>query len=57
MTECKFYPNYRVKCELCEHLPTVTLVPTGEPQEHKGLCGPCYFGESEAIDTSNWSDE
>lgn len=36
--------NWTCKCDICESLPTVA---------DSGLCGPCFFGETDTID-GNW---
>lgn len=37
-------PNWKVKCEICDEVPTVGST---------GLCGPCCFGEAETAG-GNW---
>jgi len=43
----KFAPDWQGKCESCGHGPIV-------PQS--GLCGPCHFGTTDAVNGGWWDD-
>lgn len=46
-------PNYDATCEICMMTPTV-VVNDEDGAHDTGLCGPCCFGEADAIDPENW---
>lgn len=47
-------PNYERPCENCEQVPTVDVYEGDKLGWHMDLCGPCAFGEADAIDPENW---
>jgi hypothetical protein len=50
-----FKPNYDGKCVACGSSPTVTgLDEDGKKLFGDQLCGPCFFGEAEAVDPETW---
>jgi hypothetical protein len=50
-----FVPNYKIKCEICDCLPTVNVkeFETGEVSK-LNLCGVCVWGEAALIDPYKW---
>ena len=53
----KAVPNYEIECDTCGAKPTVTMKNTEDEfdVQETEVCGPCFFGESEAIDSETWS--
>lgn len=54
--ECSTKPNYDRKCLNCEQTPTVDIYDKDGKilRTHMDLCGPCCFGEADAVDPENW---
>ena len=50
----EFVPDYEIECCNCEQTPTVTIFQDGLIWAQSELCGPCYFGEADALDPDNW---
>ncbi|HHP0467324.1 TPA: hypothetical protein ACRZZI_004985 [Vibrio harveyi] len=50
----RYEPEYETVCENCGNAPTVRVVDEGEKM-NLGLCGPCCWGEAEAVDPSTWN--
>ena len=46
-------PNYDIECQVCEQTPTVDLH-DDNGVTHMELCGPCCWGEADAVDPDNW---
>lgn len=50
-------PDYDQKCSVCEATPVVTIEnEEGEIVQNWELCGPCLFGEADAIYPENWGE-
>lgn len=43
-----YEPNWEGKCETCDESPVVPI---------SGLCGPCHFGNSDALTGDWWNSE
>jgi hypothetical protein len=54
--DCSCKPNYERECEGCDMKPTIDLYSVDGSTfiEHTNLCGPCMFGEADAIDPETW---
>jgi hypothetical protein len=50
----KYVPDYDNDCCDCGQSPTVTIFQDGLDEAQTELCGPCYFGEDDALNPDNW---
>jgi hypothetical protein len=49
-----YEPDYESRCQNCGASPTVMGMKDGKVVYAAGMCGPCTWGEIEAIDPANW---
>ena len=54
------FPDDRVipredgQCQFCKQARTVAFEVQGKMVHDTELCGPCYFGTAQALDSSKW---
>jgi hypothetical protein len=50
-------PNYELKCQVCNQLPTIDLKPRleGLTVIHLRLCGVCVWGQAKMADPEEWN--
>ena len=52
--QTEYIPDYEIECINCGQTPTVNIFQNGLIQSQTELCGPCCFGEADALDPDNW---
>lgn len=56
VTEIDSYkPNWGNACRNCSETPSVDAVKNGVTVLRTGLCGPCCWGDANAIDPDTWN--
>lgn len=53
--EVTFEPDYDKCCDVCDSLPTVVIL-EGDIKDPTYLCGPCFFGEADMLNSDNWNN-
>lgn len=51
----EYKPDYKHRCEVCDHTPVVTGVKDGKVVYQGTMCGVCTWGESRMLDEKEWN--
>ena len=56
LTTSQAVPDYTSTCEVCEQPPTVIILSNGKNEYQSDLCGVCFFGTAQALDSDKWNN-